>query len=357
MTKNPAILISDELIHLLEDKAITKAYFYDLAGNHYPWDVDLRRIKDIRRQLVQYEKQVRSAIPWQEITCILAGKGAFWLSRDGMDEFYENLNEPVQKLKVTGPMPVWKMTSSELLFSHLSNLKQMILAVAYDLILLHHLKDRLGSSHDFIRREFENSELSIRTLLDDFQKQKSNLEFVTQEEIVLVERCRITMDMLEYEETTEQELGYTQDDLMRVMRVLDKKCKEEMPSYAKKIYSVNSQIKKSLREGESSSLTRASRWKMTFTMLDDLPRSLKGQETLSDLEYDGMKSIVLSRENELGQSESGQQALQASEQAETLPPEPQLVPEEEHQSEFEPHEHFQPHTPQSRMAYLLRRRE
>lgn len=314
MSGNPAVLISDELIHLLEDRAICRATFQDLTGTLYPWDVDLRIFQNLRGKLFRIEKSLRAANPTQEITCVIAGKGAYWLPRNGVEEFFEGLQKPLKKLRIEGPVPVWKMTSSEIFGSHLSNLRQLILSTAHDIVLMDFLQESMGGNQDYIRREFENNELSVRGLLDAIQNQATNVQFALNEDIVMIERCRITLDMLEKQVTSESDLGYSVKELAQVMEVLDRRLRKEIPTYQKRLGSVVNQVKEHLRGGECTQLVRSSRWEMAYAIIGSAPFGFRGQAKGVALEREGVKTVVSCREEELGKSEEGLKALEVSKQ-------------------------------------------
>ncbi|MGI6458214.1 MAG: hypothetical protein ACOX5R_21710 [bacterium] len=68
------------------------------------------------------------------------------------------------------------------------------------------------------------------------------------------------------------------------------------------------------REGESSLLIRSSRWEIAFALMKEVPFGFRKLPYLNSLERNGMKQIVTSREQELGTTETGQQALGVSRQ-------------------------------------------
>lgn len=318
MSGNPAVLISDELINVIEERSLCKVYFRDLTGTEYPWEVDLHSFQDIRGKFYRIEQGLRNANPEQEITCILAGRGAFWVTRPGVEDFFEGLKKPLKKLKIEGAMPVWKMTSAEVFGSHLSNMRQMILAAAHDMVLLEYLRESLGNQHDFIHREFEHCELTVRALLDNIKDQGPNLNFATHQEIIMVERCRITIELLERGVRTEQELGYTREDLERVMEILDKSCRKDYPAYNKRIASVFNQVKHCLQDGEGAQLTRSSRWEMTYALCGRPPVGFRNQAEIVSVEREGMKALVCSRVEELGSSEITSKAMEISQQVDQV---------------------------------------
>lgn len=326
MASNPAVLITDDLIEVLEKEALHACPFLDLTGTQNPWEVDYKNIRNIRKKLNDAEYGVRQAYEGKEVTCILSGSGAFWMPQGGLETFLEKLDIPLKQLKIEGPTPVWKLTSAEIFSSHISNMRQMIMAASHDLILLEQLKANLGTNHDFLHREFEQCERSLRILLDEIKNQGPSIKHAMTQSAMLYERARITRTLIENGEASPEDLGYTIEDLEKAAQYLEEKCRRELPAFQQRITAANNQLTDSLRGGEHTQLTRASRWDMAFSMLGpELPPGYGGQSMVSDKERDGMQSVVASREEELGESEEGKSALKVAQEVtqmkETPPPE------------------------------------
>lgn len=344
MSEKPAVLISDELVALLIDIAICKVSFIDLAGTDYPWEVDFNKFQLLREKLRKLETQVRGANSHEEITCVLSGDGAFWLTGDGLNTFKRELVKPNKKKKDDGPDPIWKLTTSEIILSHIGNMRQLILAVAHDSVLLEHLKESLGDNHLMLEREFGHAELTVRGLLKDIKEQGPNLSFIASENVKLMERIRITRELIEQGKLSEDVLGYSPDELDRAYKVLDERIKKKMPNYNNRLMAILSRVKESLRQGESTQLRRASRWEIAFSLMGEPPQGFRGQLELAKTERKTMMAIVESREHELGVSEAGQTALTSAQEAKKIseptspPPEPEPVPEPEPAPEPKPDE-------------------
>ncbi len=360
MGNKPALLLPDDLIEQLDSQSIYKAMFKDVTGYDYPWEVNYNKFDKIRGKFNQIERGVRSAYPNKEITCVITGKGAFWLPQSGTEMYKEKVDRQLQTLKSEGPMPIWRFTSAEMYTNHLGNIRQLIMAVAHDLVLLEHLRDSFTSNHDFIQREFERCELHVRGFLDELKEHGDELSFAVSDFISLAERCRITQEMLIRGEATPEELGYDEETLSRVLNVIDVRLKKRMPSYQRRIMAVHNKVKDSLRGGEVTQLTRVSRWDMAYALMGDPPAGYKGQAMLASMEHEGMNTFVSSREQELGVSEHGQEALNISQQVESVksgeaPPAYEPEPAEETHED----DSAQSETEKKKktgMAYLNRRR-
>jgi len=326
MSSIPAVLISDGIVSLLENEALRHISFTELTGKVYPWEIEYKSLQEIRTKLHQAEAVIRNAFPDQDITCVLAGKGAYWLAQSGLDAFIQKLELPLKQLKVNGPVPVWKLTTGEIFTNHVSNMRQLVLAVAHDLVLLEALKESLGTNHNLLTREFQHCERTVCSLLEEIREQGPNLVSAVSDSIMIYERSLITREMLERGEMTEEELGYTRKELNHVIDILDRRCREVLPTYRMRLQMVNNRIMNSLRDGESTQLTRAGRWDYTFAMMGVPPVGYRGQAQVASVEREGMAAVVSFREVELGESDNGQSALSVAEEAKRVVEKPSPPP-------------------------------
>jgi len=325
----PALLLSDDIVKQLEELSLYQALFSELTGAEHPWDVDYNSFQDLRYRFHQIEDGVRAAYPDREITCVIAGKGAFWVPQSGIDLYRDQVGKKLKDLKDGGPMPVWQLTTAEMFTNHIGNLRQLVMAAAHDMVLLNQFKDSLGNNHSFLNREFENSELHVRGLLDELKEQGTHLSFSLSENIMLAERCRITQELLSRGEITPQQLGYDEKTLEEAVKTLDSRLKKRMPTYERRIMAVHSQAKDLLRGGEVTQLTRVSRWDMAYAFIGTPPKGYQGQAVAAYMEREGMTAVVASREEELGASEGGQEALVVAKEAAEARKSPEAVPIEE----------------------------
>ena len=358
MSTKPAVLLSDELVSLLDEKAICKISYEELTGTKFPWETDLNVIKDIQKRLDRIETNLRLANPGMDITCVISGEGCFWLDKEGTEHFTHRVKKPLEDQKTDGPLPVWKLTSGEIFNSHIFNMRKLILAVCHDMILLEHLKESLGENHTFITREFGRYERFVRILLEDMKEQGPNLSFALSENIIMLERAEITYKMIQNKTISAKELGYSEKELAKVIEILDSRCKGQAPMYRKRLQAVYNQMQNALRDGETTQLTRASRWEFAFGLIKTPPVGYKGQIEVTKLERKSLQEVVESREKELGETDTTTAALQAAKEAatgklkeETPPPkkEPETPPAPE--PEQKPPED----SPRRRMAYTTRR--
>jgi hypothetical protein len=366
MSDKPAVLLSEDLVSLLGEKAICKASYEELTGTKYPWEIDHNKIQKIRKKIEHIEVSIRAANPSVDITCIVAGEGAFWLNSEGLAEFTDKMKNKKKSgdnssSKKSEPMPVWKLTSGEIFNSHISNIRRLVLCVCHDMVLLEHLKNSFGENHRFIKREFERYERFVRILTDDMKEQGSNLTFALSEDIIMMERAEITMKMLDNKIISKDQLGYSEQELMRVLKVLDQRCKSDIPTYRKRLQSIYNQMQQALREGETTQLTRASRWEFAFGLLETAPVGYRGQMEAAELERKEMQTVVSSREKELGESELGKASLLAAQEAERgkLLEKPEPTEEKPETPPEEPIEEAAPKkrkSARSRMAFTSRRR-
>ncbi|MEW6237207.1 MAG: hypothetical protein AB1656_17630 [Candidatus Omnitrophota bacterium] len=325
MTK-PALLLSDDIVKQLEAISLYQALFPELAGAEQPWEVDYNSFQDLRYKFHEIEDGVRAAYPDREITCVIAGKGAFWLPQSGLDLYRDQVGKNLKALKEDGPMPVWQLTTAEMFANHIGNLRQLVMAAAHDMVLLNQFKESLGNNHTFLNREFENSELHVRGLLDELKEQGAHLSFSLSENIMLAERCRITQELLSRGELTSKQLGYDEKTLEEAIKILDSRLKKRMPTYQRRIMAVHSQAKDLLRGGEVTQLTRVSRWDMAYAFIGKPPKGYQGQAVAAYMEREGMTAVVASREEELGASEKGKEALVIAQEAVEARKAPEAAP-------------------------------
>jgi hypothetical protein len=314
MSEKPAVLISEEQAALLKETAICKISFIELTGREYPWEVDHKNVQQIKAKLDHIENALRSANPVLDLTCVVTGDGAFWLPREGLDLFIESYQDKKKAIQRDGPYPIWKQTSEELLHSHINNMRQLILATAHDMVLLERLKDSLGHHHTLFYREFAQAERRVRILLDDIAEHGENFEFATSRDVVLLERVRVTQEMLNRGMAFEEDLGYSADELERVQQVLDKRCEKDHVRFRLRFNGIYNQLRESLRVGECSQLRRVSHWDMAFALIGTAPMGYRGQSQLARSEREILTELVASREEEIGGSDEGQGALTAAEE-------------------------------------------
>lgn len=357
MSNKPATLVPEAAIPILEEKAIIQATFEQLTGTGKPWEINIRKFNELREKLHRVENELRATNPGKEITCIIGERGMYWLFDDAFQAYKEKIEEAVNAIKSDGPMPVWRYTTAELLDSHVSNMRQLIMAVAHDEVLLTMLKESLGDNHIMLNREFENCERNVRAMLDDIRDQGEFLLSTMSHDILMAERCRITREMIERGTISESELGYTANDLREVEKVIDKRCSKELPAYQKRIASLYSIMQEEMRKSESTQLSRASRWVLAYSLMEP-PKGFRGQAEIAQKEHENLATVVASREAELGESEEGKKALKVSKEAELAKepaPAPTPAPEEEKPEPVEV-EPAKKKKKMARMATINRRR-
>lgn len=355
MSNRPATLVPEEAIPILEEKAIIQATFEQLTGTGKPWEINLRKFNELREKLHRVEKELRAANPGKEITCIIGERGMYWLFDDAFNAYKEKIEAAVNAVKTDGPMPVWRYTTAELLESHVNNMRQLIMAVAHDEVMLTMLKESLGDNHLLLNREFENCERNVRAMLDDIRDQGEFLLSTMSHDILMAERCRITREMIERGAISENDLGYTAADLREVEKVVDKRCSKALPAYQKRIASMYSIMQEEMRKSESTQLSRASRWVLAYSLME-APQGFRGQAEIASKEHESLATVVASREQELGESEEGKKALKVSEEAVRAKEPAPVPPPKKEKPEPEPVEEMPVKKKVARMATISRRR-
>jgi len=331
MPTRPATFISDELIHLLESTCLSKASFLELSGVQYPWDVTANTLSVIREALIHFEKIVRTQCPFQTLICLVTGDAVYWIDEIKLGVLQEQMRQTIQDLNENGPMPVWKSTTAEILTSHLRNIKRLILAVVHDSILLQRLRNDLKDQYKIIHREFQQAERNVLKLLHLLCEYGPKIACAMNQDLIYLERCKITQTMIEQGEITQEELGYSEDQLNRVIDRLNDRCLQALPGAMVLFRSIHNYSMNALRDGESSQLLRASRWEILFSLMDDIPKDSVSYFQLMTFERSGLSVFVDSRERELGASSTGREAItKANEAKETREnKEEKIVNEEE----------------------------
>ncbi len=315
ITSRPTTLISDEMVQVLEKLAIGKESFQNLTGVEYPWEIDRKTFSIIRERIINLETELRFHYPNRNLLCMATGDSVYWLEETNLGVLQEQMVQTIQNLNENGPMPVWKCTTAETLINHLRNIKRLILAVAHDSILLDQLKNHLGERHKIVSREFQLAERTILDLMNTLHDNGSKIGHALNQDIILLERCRITQEMIQRGEATEKDLGYSQKHLDEAIERITERCRMALPTAPLLIRSLNQFCRDALRKSESSQLTRASRWEILLSLVEDIPEESKAFLQLMSLERNGMSRFVASRERELGISEDGQNALGKAQEA------------------------------------------
>ncbi|MFB3787237.1 MAG: hypothetical protein ACE15F_12805 [bacterium] len=313
MSTKPALLIDSQLEPVLKTAALCQVSFKDLTGSNSPWNLNHKTWQEIRTALARFEHLIRTNNPREEVTCVISGQGVSWLPEAGMEVYYRKFETLQAARNKEEPYPLWKMTTAELFNQHADTLRKLVMSVAHDLVLMEQMRGPLGSHHLLLHREFEQSERGIRLLLNEGKDHHNNMAFVSAQEIVILERARITRIMLENGQLQEEKIGYSLGDLIRVGDLLHRRCKRLFPIYTKRLQSVNNLMKNSLREGEFTQLRRASRWELAFSLIGSPPAGYRGQAKLATKEREVFSEVVESREKELGETAAGQDVLAAAE--------------------------------------------
>lgn len=312
MTSHPAVHVSDEFSQLLEREAVYQSSFFELTGAEHPWEITYPAMQSARERFREAEASLRLAHNGAEITCVLSGRGAFWLPRRGLERYLNELDTPIRQLNEVGPPPVWKMTAGELYANHISNLRRLILAAPHDLALLAEVRGSLGGNGDYLQNEFARSEKKVRALVDEIRNQGPALAGMMRDHIALYERATITERMIALGEVAMEDLGYSMEDLREAHRILEDRCRKTLPAFKQRLQAAQNLIRDAMREGESAQLTRSSRWDLAFASMGRPPDHLGGMARLSEREREMYGAVVSSRESELGESESGRSALDGS---------------------------------------------
>ncbi len=303
-------LITKDMTTVLDKTALKHLSFTELAGTDSIWKINTQSYETIRAILAKQEARLRKLYPTEDLTCIISGKGVYWVDQAGFKEFIGPLNKTVTQLREQGPLPIQYCTTMELLACFTDNLRRLILASAHDSVLLDYLSIYLGPYNQFVSREFQTSRDRIYQFFSEFEEIAPNMECFYNQDSTLFERCRITRQMIEQGDITEKNLGYQLDQLKYAEEILLERCQKEVPLFQKRVESFFQHIQQCLRQSECSQLHRANRWEMTFSFTGNPPLSYRKYLLMAVVEQDGFSSMVTSREQEMGRTDFGKEALQ-----------------------------------------------
>lgn len=303
-------LITKDLTTVLDKTALKHLSFTELTGTDSIWKINFQSYETIRAILAKQEARLRKLYPTEDLTCLISGNGVYWVDQAGFKTFIGPLNQTVTQLREQGPLPIQYCTTMELLACFTDNLRRLILATAHDSVLLDYLSSYLGSYNQFVSREFQTSRDRINQFFSEFEEIAPNMECLFNQDSTLFERCRITRRMIEQGDITEKNLGYQLEQLTHAEEILLERCQKEIPLFNKRIESLFQHIQQCLRQSECSQLHRANRWEMTFSFTGHPPIGYRKYLLLAVVEQDGFSSMVTSREQEMGRTEYGNEALQ-----------------------------------------------
>ena len=306
---NPAFLITDESLDLLEKNSMYQISFQELTETSNPWEVDFNKFRSMQNELFQIETGLRRTYPQMDLACVITNSKYFWVEREVLEAYSAEMEKPLDEMRQGGLFPTWKMTSAELTGGHINNLRHLLMAVAHDQVMLVLLDQVLGRNKNLIQREFEMSEKYVQRLIEFITNFGPTIAIAMKDNFVMMERCRVTLEALERGEVEKDNLGYSLDDLTQVKEILDQRCRRELPAYMQNFDAIHQQITAAFREGESSQLSRLSRWELALALIGKVPDVFASQAKLYSFELARTKMIVQGREKSMGASESGQQAL------------------------------------------------
>ncbi|MFH1740481.1 MAG: hypothetical protein ABIH23_15840 [bacterium] len=333
MCPEDTIAPPDPVLAVLYEVQVHFASFRQLTGVDDPWHLTRDRIKRTHERMGREDRIVRAQYEGKDVTCLAWTDGAFWLLPEGVEKYAAAIEETRAAGDGAPTQPVWRMTLRELLVQHTGNLKQLVMSVAYDLVAIESLREKLPTDHTMLKNEFARCERIVGDLIEELLKERERLGKVLGNNVELYERVLITEQMLERGEISEESLGYSSQDLRRAQSRIRDLCQEELTVYEHVLNVARGRVQEGLRGGEHTQLTRTSRWDYTFHQFEEAPSGFLGLSSLVSFERRRLAAIVASREKELGESEEGKTLLQTAAEIdrpkEPPPEEPTPPPKEE----------------------------
>ncbi|HQQ00922.1 MAG TPA: hypothetical protein PLY86_20910 [bacterium] len=319
MPPEDSIAPPDPILAVLYEVQVHNCSFRQLTGVDDPWQLNRSRIERTRDRMAREDRVARGQYPGKDISCIAWTDGAFWLLPEGVQKYAEAMDRNRSLANGRSIQPIWRMTLRELLLQHTANLRQLVLSVAYDLVSIEILKEKLPSDHAMLKKEFARCEKIVGDLVEELLKERERLGKVLTENVELYERTLITEQMLRRGEVSEEVLGYTVEDLRRAQDRVRDLCQQELNVYQHVLGVSRGRMQEGLRSGEHTQLTRTSRWDYTFHQFAEPPEGFMGFAMLVSHERKRLAAIVSSREEELGFSEEGKELLDMSKKLDTIP--------------------------------------
>jgi hypothetical protein len=330
MSPDPAAAPTDPVLATLYEVQIHFATFRQLTGVDDPMELTLDRLRRTRERLAREHHAVRTKHRGEDITCLAWTVGVFWLLPDGVSEYVKAIEKSNAEKEGPGIHPVWRLTVREILDSHIANLRQLVLWVAYDLMTIDALKQKLPRDHVTLKTEFARCERVVVDLIQELSQERERFSKVLSDEVELYERAIMTERMIEAGDVTEGELGYTVETLRAAQKRIEDLCRRELAVYEQVLTMTRGRIQEGLRGGERAQLARTSRWDVAMHRFEEPPEGFMGLASLVSFERRRLAAIVATREEELGPSDEGEALLEESkalDEAEKKPPAP--PPEEE----------------------------
>lgn len=312
MSQQPITIINPECIDRLEKVCLERATFLEITGVEYPWEIDSLRARGISRIFQHYEKSVQRRNPESSCVCFITDDVVFWISVEDVPEILFCYKKILASLYQNGPMPIWKMTTAELLVCHLKNVKRLILLSAYDFYDLEHYRARLNNAYPVMYREFYLASKSVLGLLDSIKDHDTKTRFALSDELIMLERCRITYDFVLRGERRAASVCYSIRQLNEALTTLENRIQETMPGSIWSLKVLNHSIRDSFRRGEAELLKRTTRWGVVHALTGCLKDHASLLQQMIMLEKNAYLELVSARENELGITSVGQEAIDES---------------------------------------------
>lgn len=308
-------LYDHSVCKLLDRVSVTRTSFEEMTGTPHPWEMMNGALNGVQNQFLQIESDLSANHKNGSLTCVKTAEGAFWLNRSGVDSLMDELNYSVGSMTQKGPASLWNYTSIELFTQNLENLKRLIIATSHDRVEIKRIQELLNGNGDNIITELNKANAAMDDLLLKVKNHAPHVSIASLSDVILFERAKITIDLLQNQVKTETQLGYDRETLKRAYNLLETRCASKVKNFRQRIHSFMLMFREELRQSEILQLLLSGRWGLSLSMLEAPPESLTGLIRVIRKETDWFSAFVTSRENELGASPSGANALAMAEKA------------------------------------------
>lgn len=300
---------ADPILATLHKVQIHFATFGQLTGVDDLRKLTLHQIRRTREWMAREDQIVRSKHEGKDITCLAWTIGAFWLLPQGVNEYFKAVKESRSIGNGSSIQPTWGLTLREMVIQHVGNLRQLALSLAYDLVTIDALEEKLFRHHVNLKKEFDRCEHVVADLIQDLLMERDRLgELLSDDNVELYERLCMVERMFRTGEATETTLGYTLEDVKQAQQRLEQLCRRQLTVYEQ----LRERLGEGLRGGERTQLAHTSHLDYGLYQLGELPEGFVGLASLVTFERKRLAALVAAREEELGPSEEGKSLLAQS---------------------------------------------
>ncbi|MFH1739153.1 MAG: hypothetical protein ABIH23_09100 [bacterium] len=304
---------NDPILSALDKAQVHFADFQKLTGVDDVRELTFNRIRKTRERIAREDRTVRFNNSGNGVTCLPWTVGAFWLRHEGLLEYFK----VVQRVNATqgnsGVQPAWQLTVREVVNQHIGNLRQLVLSLAYDWVIIEAFSGKLLShDHVALNKELTRCEQVVQDLIQKLLVERESIGSLLGVNVELYERAHITERMIHNGDIDETALGSTLEKLRLAQERARELCRQELAVFEQLLEATRGNVEEGLREGERAQFARVNRLDYTFQRIEEIPDGFVGLASLVAFDRRRLAAVVASREEELGPSKEGEALLAQS---------------------------------------------